>query len=146
MKLSPNFSAGEFACRDGCGFGTRPGDVSEELLRHLEAMRFLADRPLYVVSGARCLAHNAAVGGVPNSAHTRATAADLAVSGGRDRIELILAHLLAIGTQTALINPTFARELYRAILELERGLGVAKGFVHVDVDQELEPRPGAWSY
>jgi len=146
MQLSPHFTTGEFACRDGCGFGTRPGDVSEELLRHLEAMRCLADRPLYVVSGARCVTHNAAVGGVRSSAHTRGTATDLAVSGARDRIELILAHVLTVATQTALINPALARELYRSILEIERGLGIAKGFVHVDVDQVLEPRPGAWSY
>jgi hypothetical protein len=128
----PHFGPHEFACQCGCGFGTRPGEVSEELLDGLELIRAEVDEGVYVESGARCTDHNQAVGGVPDSAHTPlppdrpgCTAADIRLGYvyGPYRFRLI----------RAAYNAGFT------------GIGVARGFIHVDKDN-VKPRPAAWTY
>jgi uncharacterized protein YcbK (DUF882 family) len=115
--LSPHFSRAEFAC-PCCG----KDSVRQELVDRLEALRARMNRPLVVTSGVRCAKHNAEVGGTDRSAHLRGLAADIAVAGGRDRW---------LAVQSALFE--FSR------------VGVAKGFVHVDVDLSL-PHPVLWTY
>jgi uncharacterized protein YcbK (DUF882 family) len=121
--LSEHFSKAEFSCRCGCGYGTRDGDVSSELIHILEAIREDYGRPMIINSGCRCPDYNSAVGGVPNSAHTRGTAADVHVAGGYNRRKLV--------------------DL--AVMNFASGIGVANTFVHIDVDDVL-PRPSIWSY
>ena len=121
--LSEHFSASEFACSCSCGYGTRPGDVSTELLSLLELMREEYGRPMHINSGCRCAQHNAAVGGVHNSAHTRGTAADIRCTSGANRRKL----------------------MDLAVMSYASGIGIARIFVHVDVDDVLL-RPSAWSY
>ena len=124
----PHFGPREMACQCGCGFGTAPGDISEELLDVLEHIRERVGEPVVVKSGARCTTHNADVGGVPHSAHTRrpaVTAADITLLRfyGNDRHRLVVA----------------------AVEAGVRGLGLARSYLHVDVDRVL-PRPSAWTY
>ena len=122
--LSEHFSASEFACSCGCCYGTRTGDVSTELLWLLERMRGEYG-PISINSGCRCATHNASIGGASRSAHTLGEAADLSVSGGKDR--------------RLMVN--------LAVLYGASGLGVAKTFIHVDVAEDgVLPRPGCWSY
>lgn len=121
--LSEHFSKSEFQCSCGCGFGTNPGDVSPELLNLLEMMREEINRPIRLTSGCRCEYYNHAVGGVSNSAHTRGTACDIAVQGGSHRRKLVDV----------------------AVMFFASGIGVARSFIHVDVDSEL-PRPSLWTY
>ena len=121
--LSEHFSASEFACSCGCGYGTHPGDVFTELLDLLERMREEYGRAIHINSGCRCAAHNAAVGGVQNSAHTRGTATDIRVTSGANRRKL----------------------MDLAVMNYASGIGVARTFLHVDVDYVLI-RPSAWSY
>lgn len=71
--LSAHFSRSEFRCRDGCG---RDFPVPV-LLAVLEAARAQRGRPLRIVSGVRCEAHNARVGGSPRSQHIQGRAADV---------------------------------------------------------------------
>lgn len=73
----------------------------------------MAGVPFVINSAYRCEKHNAKVGGVPWSAHTRGLAVDIRASGSRQRF--IVAQAL------------MARGLTR--------IGVASGFVHVDVDK-----------
>ena len=73
--MSPNFQRSEFACQCGCGFDT----VDYELVQQLEELRAHFDRPIKITSGCRCLDHNMAVGGAPNSQHTKGRAADIQV-------------------------------------------------------------------
>ena len=47
----------------------------------LDIMREQLGKPLYVLSGYRCPAHNEEVGGVPNSQHVEGTASDLTYDG-----------------------------------------------------------------
>lgn len=70
--LSPHFSAREFVSGDGAR-----RDPPCELLCVLEAIRAIAGRPLPIVSGYRSSLWNAKVGGVSDSMHLIAAAADI---------------------------------------------------------------------
>lgn len=72
--LSKHFNRAEFLCRCGCGFST--ADI--ELVAVLEDVREKFG-PVRINSACRCAAHNKAVGGAPDSEHTRGTAADIVV-------------------------------------------------------------------
>ena len=144
-QLSPHLTTGEVACRCGCGYGLVAVQWPEALPEYFELIRYLVGRPLWVTSGARCDFWNQDQGGVENSAHTRLLALDLAVSGGRDRIELIVAATLASAVMAGAMTKELAKEIYQQTIATIRGLGVAKGFIHVDLD-DVKPRPAAWSY
>jgi len=123
--LSPYFSRSEFSCGCSCGFGFEYGDVDVELLALLDRMREILGAPIYIShnGGCRCGVCNEEVGGVDNSAHSRGMAADLKVTGGWERRKMIDA----------------------AVVAGAAGIGVANGFVHVDVC-DVKPRPSAWGY
>lgn len=120
--LSEHFSAVEFACACGCGYGTRPGDVTPELLGLLEAVRKVRGTALRITSGNRCDVHNQRVGGVPHSEHTTGEAADIWAPSSAARLELVRA-AVACGCQR---------------------IGVGQTFVHVGVSTALPP--GLWGY
>lgn len=78
-NLSEHFTAAEFRCR--CG-ACAPLDPPKELIDGLERLREICGgRPVIVTSGHRCAKHNAAVGGVSNSKHLQARAADVVIRG-----------------------------------------------------------------
>lgn len=77
--LSKHFNKREFACKCGCGFGLKDGDVSLELVKRLEEIREHFQRPISVTSGCRCEKHNKAVGGAALSKHKLGIAADILV-------------------------------------------------------------------
>ncbi len=116
--LTPNFRRSEFACQCGCGFDS----IASSLVAGLQALRDLIQRPIVVLSGCRCPAHNAAVGGTPHSQHVLGKAADIRVSG------------------------MTARELYAAATSVPQfhGFGVddERGFLHVDVRESA----ARWCY
>lgn len=118
-RLSEHFTAAEFACRCGCGAAA----VNADLVERLERVRSALCAPVRIVSGARCAARNAAVGGKPRSAHLTGHAADLAAGSGAERLRLVEAALAA----------GFRR------------IGVADSFIHVDVSPTL-PAPSLWVY
>lgn len=104
------------ACACGCGF--KPKDSAlwflESLSREYNA-KF--QKELYVTSGARCYAHNADVGGKPNSAHIKGLAFDVAFFSSRE-CYCITAHLYKMGIRRI-------------------GINFAKSFIHFDIDPEL---------
>ena len=126
--LSTNFSRDEFACGCGCGRGFNDGDISPDLILHLEGMRARTGRAIFITSGCRCPAHNQQVGGVPNSAHTHIplAASDLRVYPG--------AH------EHAMHSAAYAEDV--------RGIGMKDNvYMHVDWhDGSILARPAAWSY
>jgi len=71
-----HFKRKEFACKCGCGFDTTDVDT----LRVCNDVRGFEGAPVIVLSGCRCHKHNHMVGGVEESQHTKARAADLRVS------------------------------------------------------------------
>ena len=131
--LTRDFSRAEFACKDGCGYDA----IDVALVDALQQLRDIIGRPLVVLSGCRCAAHNANVGGVGNSQHMLGKAADVHAPSWRPR--------------AAYSQPMSARALYAAAAKIPsfHGLGVddQRGFVHLDI-RVLSPMqsPARWCY
>lgn len=158
MSYSEHFTAKDFACRCGCGYGSRPEDCSDERTQLLEATRSAIGRPIVLTSGNRCPRHNLAVGGTTNSSHLRGTAADCRARSALERYELLvgavvgalwLAGALKCSPHAAMAGirraPGFSSRPGFGLT----GLGVGKDFVHVECDSELYHqglRPAAWGY
>jgi len=94
-------------------------------LEKLDLAREMAGVPFRITSGYRCKKHNEAVGGRPNSAHTRGFAADIAATDSETRARIVF----------GLIKAGFRRI----------GIDFKRGFVHVDCDPE-KPTPRLWGY
>ncbi len=91
MKLTAHFSLEEFTISSkalSMGVKNDPTPQHLENLKHLaermEAVRALFNRPIEITSAYRNPQVNAAVGGVPNSAHALGHAADFHVDGLTD--------------------------------------------------------------
>ena len=117
--ISRNFSSSEFECRCPC----KKVRVDPRLLELLELARAITGKPIVIHSGFRCPAHNAAVGGKPNSAHLTGEAADIVCTFSSDRYDLLRTFLTLGATR----------------------IGVGAGFIHVDVSQAL-PQRCLWTY
>ena len=78
IKLSKNFHLSEWACKcSRCS--TVKVDFSH--VSKLQAFRDRIGKSISINSAYRCPAHNAEVGGVPNSEHVQGCATDIVVSG-----------------------------------------------------------------
>lgn len=119
-KRGKYFTDEEFACKCGCG----KADVSSDLVARLDQLREQLGRPIVISSGFRCESHNAAEGGVSDSAHTHGLAVDIKVSSGQERFE-VLAKVIR--------GYMFKR------------IGIAKTFIHVDID-DSKPQMVVWTY
>ena len=87
----PSFTVAEMACK--CGCGSLPDPVFMDWLQHV---RNSFSNPMPITSGARCPAHNAAVGGAAESAHMLGMAADVSVSGHAAMRLIGVAHLWGV--------------------------------------------------
>lgn len=74
-QLTPNFRRSEFACKDGCGFD----DIDLKVVQALQELRDKLNKPIHILSGCRCPAHNAAVGGAGGSQHMLGKAVDITI-------------------------------------------------------------------
>jgi zinc D-Ala-D-Ala carboxypeptidase len=106
--MTAHFSRREFRCPD-CGYDA----INTSLVQRLEQARQLFGKPMVVTSGARCKKHNAAVGGLPDSAHLKGLAADILCRSSETRYQLLMAFLTV----------AFPR------------LEIAPEHIHVDIDQ-----------
>jgi len=86
-------------------------------------MRISLGEPMVISSGYRCKKHNKEVGGVPNSAHLRGLAADIAIPNDEYRYRLLNLAML---------------------FDIPR-IGIGKNFIHLDIDRSL-PHPRIWVY
>ena len=75
-QLSPNFKVREFACK-----GSDVVLLDDELVVLLQCIREHFGKPVYITSGYRTAAHNAAVDGSKSSQHLLGRAADFYVEG-----------------------------------------------------------------
>ena len=114
--VSKNFNRSEFACqgKDCCG-GAAP--IHPDLLAGVQALRDLVGRPLRINSGFRCPKHNAAIGGVKNSYHMLAMAADIAVPQG-------------------MTPDDFAAFAEQVFVFHNGGIGIYASWIHVDIRKE----------
>ena len=71
-----NFKVSEFMCKCGCG----KSGIDQRVVNMCQTIRDALGVPVRVNSGCRCEKHNAAVGGVKGSKHTKGKAADLSCS------------------------------------------------------------------
>ena len=82
VKDTKNFKASEFACKCGCGFNI----IDQRVINMAQTIRDTLGVPVKVNSGCRCEKHNAKVGGVKGSKHTKGKAADLSCSLGATKM------------------------------------------------------------
>ena len=113
--LSPNFTGGEFACRDG----SDPIFIDSDLVALLQAIRDHFGKPVAITSGWRTAAHNAAVGGARFSQHCYGRAADI-------RVKEVAVDTLADYAETLLPGTG-------GIGRYPEKKGRACGWVHLDV-------------
>lgn len=118
--ISENFSWREFTCRDGTPV---PGIYRDNVVRLaenvLQPLRDYLGVSIRVVSGYRTPAYNKRCGGVKNSQHLKALAADIQVAG--------------IGPKK--LNAIVKKFMDDRLKETGRGGGVGwyKTFTHVDI-------------
>lgn len=79
-KVSEHFYRSEVQCRHCAKVGPYRAHF-ERTRTGMERVRNLARRPVVVTSWYRCVVHNRAVGGVPNSAHLACLAVDYYIPG-----------------------------------------------------------------
>jgi zinc D-Ala-D-Ala carboxypeptidase len=118
MKKYRYFNEDEFTCKCGCN----TNNISSKLIERLDNARHIAGVPFAINSGCRCQKHNKRVGGSPTSSHLNGTAVDIKVSSSKDKYKIL----------TALMLEGFDR------------IGIAKTFIHVDIDDK--PKQLIWSY
>tara|TARA_Y100000758_G_C15999512_1_gene403559 strand:+ start:606 stop:968 length:363 start_codon:yes stop_codon:yes gene_type:complete len=106
-NLTPNFDREEYACKCGCG----RDNIKDELAAKVQLVRNIVKRGIRINSGIRCEKHNGNIGASASSSHVGGWAADLGYTGSRERYELI-----------------------KAATEIFDRVGIAKTFIHVDVD------------
>lgn len=104
-----NFRLSEFASKDGCKIVF----IQAGLLRKLQKIRDAFGLPLIINSGYRTESHNKAVGGVTGSYHVKGMAADIRISSYTSDFDI-----MQLAATAEKIGFT--------------GIGIYKGFVHVD--------------
>ena len=105
--LTANFNKEEYACKCGCG----RADIKAELARKVQEVRDILGRSIKINSGIRCIRHNGNIGASETSSHVDGWAADLQTKGSAARYEMLA-----------------------AVIQVFDRVGIAKGFIHVDVD------------
>jgi zinc D-Ala-D-Ala carboxypeptidase len=111
------FSKAEFRCRE-----TQECGVTEELIMALDTLRERVGFPLIVTSGFRSVTHSAEINKKAPGTHTRGIAADLKVTNGFERMNIVH-EALKMGVFT--------------------GIGIHKDFIHLDM---RDSTPVMWSY
>ena len=105
---SRNFKAAELYCP--C---CKKEGIKSELLDRLQVLRDMYGKPMIITSAYRCKIHNQKVGGVQNSQHVRGRAVDIS---------------------TAKMSAEEKHKLLKLASTLEfKGIGVYKGFFHLDI-------------
>ncbi len=98
-----------------CNCGCKSAFIEPRLLESLEKLRTILGKPIKILSGYRCINHNAEEGGGKNSQHLYGKAADVMVSG---------VSVLALYEAALLVKDFEAGGI---------GLYPDNNFVHVDV-------------
>jgi uncharacterized protein YcbK (DUF882 family) len=116
MKLTENFNIIEFQSKDGSEMPEHVIHNIKELAENLQVLRDYIGSPIHINSAYRSPAHNAKIGGVKNSFHTKGKAADITVKGYTPRkLARIILKLIGEGKMS------------------QGGLGLYNGFIHYDI-------------
>lgn len=120
MIVLPDFEAGEFDCKCGCGLN----NMQPVFLWILQQARTEAQVPFVVTSGSRCEAHNRDVGGKEYSEHLTGEAADILVRTPFEFFRIVKAAL-----DVGIVR-----------------IGIGPGFVHLGGRYLNTPRGVMWHY
>lgn len=112
-----HFTKDEFTCKCGCG----EAPMNKDFVFRLDNLRERLGSSVVINSGYRCLEHNKAIGGSPRSQHLKGRAADIRIDNSLMRYRVV----------------------NLATLMLFSGIGVAKGFVHIDNRSDVA---SMWTY
>jgi len=110
------FSIEEFDCQE-----TGENQMSEEFIHRLDELREKCGFPFQITSGYRSVSHSIEARKAKPGQHTEGIACDIAVSNGSERMTVV----------------------HEALKLGFTGIGVAKGFVHVDIRGTT---PVLWCY
>ena len=120
-RITTDFTFAEFERRDTARLrgidNTIPGGSVRQAVRLLvlnvlQPLRDALGKPVYINSGYRCPALNAAVGGVPDSQHTKGEAADISASDPLLIAQSVLRN--GIPFDQMILYSTFVHISYRA--------------------------------
>lgn len=114
-----HFTSKEFDSPDLTGSGER---MQWEFLAMLEDARSFAETPFKINSGYRTKEHNKKVGGSKTSSHLEGVAVDISCNDSVSRLNIL----------TGLVEAGFTR------------IGIAKTFIHVDLD--IDKPDAIWLY
>jgi hypothetical protein len=91
IKIAPNFTVGEFACKDG----TDQILIADTLPLNLQKIRDHFAVPVFINSGYRTVAYNTKIKGAKGSHHTLGEAADIDVGQGAGLVNPLLVCMYA---------------------------------------------------
>ena len=111
------FKIEDFDCQE-----TGENEMKPQFIHKLDHLRKACGFPFIVTSGYRSPNHSLEKRKQTPGTHAQGIAADIAVNGGRQRMQIVQ-HATAMGFT---------------------GIGVAKGFVHVDIRDDF--KPVLWCY
>jgi uncharacterized protein YcbK (DUF882 family) len=115
IPQSKYFELSEFHSNDGVKVTEQYYGNLQKLMKNLDVLRDYLDTPLFINSGYRSPSHNKKVGGVSNSMHLYAKAADMrALNKTPKEIKLAIETLIAKGKMS------------------KGGLGIYPTFIHYD--------------
>ncbi len=118
-QLTDNFTLQEFACHDGTAVPAELVPNVKDLAKNLQVLRNALGESIRVNSGYRTPAYNKKIGGVSNSQHLQAKAADIVVKSKTPKeLAAVIEKLIAAGKMK------------------QGGIGIYPGFVHYDIRGE----------
>ncbi len=118
-----NFTLEELKCKDGSPVPAELEPNAIKLLENLQVLRDYLSEPVRINSGYRSPAYNKRIGGVKNSQHLQAKAADITVKSKTPRqLKAVIDKLIKSGKMH------------------NGGIGLYPGFVHYDV----RSKPARW--
>lgn len=115
-QITKNFHYIEFASKDGAKLPKELEANLVELVQNLQVLREYVGKKITINSGYRSPEHNKKIGGVKESFHVRAMAADIVVEGHTPKqVKEIIQHLILTGRMK------------------EGGIGLYDTFTHYDI-------------
>lgn len=123
-QLTPNFHIREFKCKDGSPVPVELIPNVLELAKQLQVIRDYLGEPIHLNSAYRSPAYNKKIGGVANSQHLLAKAADCTVK-----------------SKTPKQFAAIVEKLIKAGKVKIGGIGIYKGFCHIDI----RATPARWN-
>lgn len=119
MKLTENFNRQEFDCKDGTPVPAELLPNVRKLAEQLQILRDNLGESIHVNSGYRTAAYNKSVGGKTASQHLQAKAADITCK-----------------SKTPKQLAAFIEKLIGQNILKFGGMGIYKGFIHVDIRKD----------